>query len=228
MHNSAPLKQPEGEALSKVLANKLLAWSLPESLVDAVIGDLEETYLLKQQQGQASIVLQYWYWQQTLNLAYRFMPTTQRGLIMFILSLVVFISMMVFGMAMGADVSAFIDVPSAMLVFPPAIFFAIAATSWHDFLFAFGCVVSEKGKFSDREIIQSKRVFSVLGNTAIWCGGITTLIGWVAMASNISAEEFSAVIGPAFAVSILTFYYGAIVKLICYVAEQRIASKMLD
>ncbi|WP_372770648.1 hypothetical protein [Pseudoalteromonas sp.] len=228
MHNSAPLKQPEGEALSKVLANKLLAWSLPESLVDAVIGDLEETYLLKQQQGQASIVLQYWYWQQTLNLAYRFMPTTQRGLIMFILSLVVFLSMMVFGMVMGADVYAFIDVPSAMLVFPPAIFFAIAATSWHDFLFAFGCVVSEKGQFSERQLIQSKRVFAVLGNVAIGCGGITTLIGWVAIGSNISAEEFSSIIGPAFAVSILTLYYGAILKMICYVAEQRIASKMLD
>jgi chemotaxis protein MotA len=224
MHSSSPLKNKH----EMVLANKLLSWCLPASIREAVIGDLEETYYLKQQQGLAPIAIQYWYWQQTFNLAYRFMPTTQRGLIMFILSLIVFMSMMVFGMVLGADVTAFIDVPSAMLVFPPAIFFAIAATSWQEFTFAFGCVVSDERSFSERELVQSKRVFSVLGNSALWCGGITTLIGWVAMASNISAQEFSSVIGPAFAVSILTFYYGAIVKLICYVAAQRIESKLLD
>ncbi len=205
---------------------KLLNWSLPDELKDAVIGDLEETYFSKKQQGQSELYLTLWYWRQCLSIAYRFMPTTQRGFIMFILSLLVFASMMIFGMVMGAHITAFIDVPSAMLVFPPAFFFAIAATSWREFLFAFGCVMSEKKDFSANEINASKRVFSVLGNTAIWCGGITSLIGWVAMSSNISADEFSGVFGPAFAVSVLTIYYGAILKLICYVAEQRISHKV--
>lgn len=214
----------EGRA-SMVLAKKILNWSLPDSIREPVIGDLEEIYNLRLQQGQKHLAVQYWYWRQTVNLAYRFMPTTQRGLIMFILSLIVFISMMIFGMEVSTGLSAFIDGPSALLVFPPAILFSISVTSWHEFTFAIGCVISDRRDFNKGELFQSKRVFAVLGNTAMWCGVITTLIGWVAIASNISPEEFSSVIGPAFAVSLLTLYYGAILKLLCYVAEQRIEAK---
>lgn len=221
MHNTniAPPNQPN------VLAKRILDWSLPEPIREAVIGDLVETYNQKQQQGQSHITLSIWYWKQAIGIAYRFMPMTQRGFIMFILSILVFFAMMVFGMVMAAGITAFIDIPSAMLVVPPAIFFAIAATSWRDFLFAFGCAASESTDYSARELNVSKRVFSVLGNTAMWCGATTTLIGWVAMASNITAEAFPNVIGPAFAVSVLTVYYAAIIKVISYVAEQRIANK---
>ena len=211
--------------LKHTLGAKLLNWSLPEELKDAVLGDLEETYNLKKQQGQTGTTLLIWYWRQVFSIAYRFMPTKQRGFIMFILSIVVFIAMMVFGMVMGADVTAFIDVPSAMLVVPPAVFFAIAATSWQDFLFAFGCAASENTNYTERELNVSRRVFAVLGNSALWCGATTTLIGWVAMASNISSEAFANVFGPAFAVSVLTVYYAAIIKVISYVASERIANK---
>lgn len=208
------------------LVIRMLHWCLPKALQDAVIGDLEETYFNKQQLGQARWLLEMWLWRQSISVAYRFMPTTQRGMMMFLLSLVVFLAMMSFGMVMGADFSAFIDVPSAMLVLPPALFFAIAATSWQSFLMALGCVVSDQVDMDEMDLLRSQRVFAVLGNSAMWCGAISTLIGWVAIASNVSADEFSTVIGPAFAVSVLTLYYGAIIKLICYVAEQRILNKV--
>ena len=70
------------------------------------------------------------------------------------------------------------------------------------------------------------KLFIVIGNSALWVGVIATFIGWVSMGANIRADDFVNAFGPAFAVSILTFMYGAFIKVLCYVAEQKIMFKM--
>ncbi|MBU3023646.1 hypothetical protein [Aestuariibacter sp. A3R04] len=46
-----------------------------------------------------------------------------------------------------------------------------------------------------------------------------TVLGWVAMGAGITEP---AIFGPAFAVSVLTLLYAMAVKLVCYVAQQRL------
>ena len=138
---------------------------------------------------------------------------------MFAFSVLLFLGLILFAMILGGDVGMFVNIPSILIVFPPAIAFTYAATSGEAVKQAFAFVLSGKTGEEEQAYTLSRRVFTVLGNTSVWLGFFMTLIGWVAMASNMKDMK---AFGPAFAVSILTLMYAVGFKVICYVAEQKI------
>lgn len=200
------------------LANRFLIWALPDHLVEPVLGDLFEEF--QQRISSASMIeAKFWYWLQAMKSGLHFMLKTQRGFVMFIFSVLLFLGLIILAMVLGGDVGMFVNIPSVLIVFPPAIAFTYAATSGAAVKQAFALLFS--GHVGEEEQIYevSKRVFSVLGNSSVLLGFFMTLLGWIAMASNI--DDMRA-FGPALAVSLLTLLYGMGIKVICYVAEQKI------
>ena len=145
---------------------------------------------------------------------------------MFILSILVFVGFSVMGMWFAGGIDMFIDVPSFLLVIPASLFFAVAATSTKDFKTGFSLLVNDEQDVTKKEIKSAASMFKVMGQSAVFSGVVTTLIGAVAIGSNLQASEFSTVFGPAFAVCILTLLYGFMIKTIAYVAEQKLLNKI--
>lgn len=212
--------------LPPTLATRFLKWSLPSDIKEPVLGDLEEEFITHMQCELKSKRANSWYWKQSIRTGVQFMFKTNRGFFMFLLSILVFIATTSMGMYFAGEIWFFWDVPSLLLVMP-AFFFAMAATSYNDFMNAFAVLSKDAQACTLTELNVSKVVFQVLGNSAVILGIFTTMIGWVAMGSNIEPEAFSKVIGPAFGVSILTIMYGLVIKVLSYVAEKKLAYKAL-
>lgn len=117
----------------------------------------------------------------------------------------------------------FIDTPSVLIVFPAAISFTIAASSWAKFTQAFQHLLNQDQNQTESELVLSKQVFTMLGNISLWLGGAMTVVGWVAIGSNL---DDPASFGPAVGVSILTLLYAMLFKVICYAAEQKLQFKI--
>lgn len=200
--------------------SKFLYWALPQSLKDPVLGDLTEEY--GQKVIHQPIAARLWFQKQAIRSAFQYLWQTKRGVIMFLLSVLTFIGFTLFAMILSGGIDMFIDVPSFLIVLPPAIMFGLAATSMADAKRGVAILMSNSEEYTDLEYRRAGHFFNVTGHSAILLGSVMTLIGWVAMGSNIESAEFSSVIGPAFAVSILTIVLGLIIKIVCHVAEQKI------
>ena len=204
------------------LSNRFLKWALPDDLIDPVLGDLEEEFFEKILINQNYATN--WYRKQAIQTGLQFVCETKKGLLMFIISVFLFVALTLLAMWLGGGVDMFINIPSFLVVLPPTIAFTIAATSWQDVMRAFSQLThSHKGL--DQDLYKnSRQVFIVMGNSAMLLAFFMTLICVVSLANSINAENFSQVFGPAFAVSILTLLYGVGIKVVCYVAEQKIIS----
>ena len=200
------------------IANKFLSWALPQSLVEPVLGDLSEEYIQRFSDGQP-LKARLWYWRQAIKSGIQFMFKTQRGFVMFIFSILLFLGLTFMAMALGGGTGMYIDIASVLVVFPPAIAFTYASTSAHDVKIAFTTLFSGDTSQKEQDYRTSRRVFSVLGNSGLLLGLFMTFIGWVAMGSNMKDMSH---FGTAFAVSILTLIYGIALKMLCYVAEQKL------
>ena len=204
-------------------ATKFLNWALPDSLRDPVLGDLFEEF--QQQRATNPSSAKSWYRKQAFRSAMQFLWKTKRGLLMFIFSVLIFVGFAYMGMWFAGEPSMFVDVPSLLLVVPASFAFAIAATSWQTFKQRFSFLVDDEAEVSEQQLVNAGTMFKVFGNTAVLSGVVTTLIGAVAIGSNLEPENFSNHFGPAFAVCILTLLYGFGIKTICYVAEQKLVYK---
>ena len=100
----------------------------------------------------------------------------------------------------GADLRAFIDVPSALVV--GSSFGLLLRVNWK-----IASPMSEKVEGSD---ITG---WELLGYTAIFMGVIGSLIALIIMLGNLSDQ---ASIGPAMAISLLTTLYGALIFLFSF------------
>ena len=145
----------------------------------------------------------------------------------FAVSLFIFIGMTLIAMILGGRLDMFFDWPSLFIVFPPAIAFGIGSSSVQSYVSSVRLAFVDQTDVTRQEALNACRFLQVTGTTAIYLGFFTTMIGWVAMASHIKADEFTQVFGSAFAVSILTIMYGLMLKLICYTAEQKIQFRYL-
>lgn len=199
-------------------ASQFLSWALPEHLIEPVLGDLSEEFIQRIADSSHTKAV-YWYWRQAIKSGFHFMLKTQRGFVMFVFSVLLFLGLNLLAMVLGGGIDMYINIPSILIIYPPAIAFTYAATSGAAVKQAFSILLSGKVGKEAKVYILSKRVFSVLGNSSMLLGVLTTLIGWIAMASNIKDLR---VFGIAFAVSILTLMYAVGLKIICYVAEQKI------
>ena len=146
---------------------------------------------------------------------------------MFIISILIFLATSLMAMFIAFELAAYLDILSIILVLVPALFFSIAATSYHSLIQGVVMLLSDKRPHTPVQLRLSKHSFRVLGNTALLLGIFSTLLGTIAIAGNLPAAEFSTALGGAIAVCLLTLYYGVALKLVCYVAEQKIQSKLL-
>ena len=199
-------------------ASLFLAWALPDSIVEPVLGDLSEEYIQRISNNKL-IAAKTWYWRQAVKSGIQFMFKTQRGFVMFIFSIILFVAMTMLLVALSGVTSTFIDVQTIIGIFPPAIAFTYAATSKKSVHQAFSILINNTVSQSEKSYLISRRVFIVLGNSGVILGVFITLIGWTAMGANMN--DLSS-FGTAFSFSILGLMYGIALKMVCYVAEKKI------
>jgi len=215
-------KLPTNSPSPPIIAEKLLAWVLPANIREQLLGDLYEEFYQMHGQENSKLGPKRWFWRQCICSALFYMWKQKGGLMAFIISILIFLAVTLMGMVLGGQLEIFIDWPSVILIFPPAIAFGIAASSMDAYKNSIRLSFVDQQMVEEKEALGACQFLTVTGNTAVFLGIFTTLIGWVAMASNIDATEFSGVFGPAFAVSVLTLLYGTMMKILCYTAEQKI------
>jgi len=201
--------------------SKFLYWALPPNLKEPVLGDLTEEYVERRLTNPISARI--WFQNQAVRSAFQFLWKTKRGFIMFVFSILAFVGFTLFAMILSGGIDMFIDAPSFLIVVPPALIFGLAATSMADV--KRGISILTMSDDMDYSILEYKRAghfFNVTGNSAMLLGAVMTLIGWIAIGSELPAADFSTVFGPAFAVSILTMVLGLAIKIICHVAQEKI------
>lgn len=138
---------------------------------------------------------------------------------MFLIAFFVMSSVVIMAMWLGGELSQFFNIPSLIIVLPPALLFARASVNATVFKQAFRCLIDSKLKQSLSTTQPHAKMFNVMGNTAMLMGWFGVVAGAIAMASNIEPEIFKDVIGPATAVCLLTLLYALVIKAACYVAE---------
>ena len=113
---------------------------------------------------------------------------------MFFLGLLGVIGVIMYAAITGGSLSAFMDLPSLIVVFATSFFAGLAMS---------------KGKFDERTI-------SLTGDAAVIVGWLGFLIGLVLMAGDLKNLLANDAIGPAFGVAFLTVLYGYFLKLVCF------------
>lgn len=115
---------------------------------------------------------------------------------MFLLYPIFLIVFIVISLYFSGDVLAFLDIPSFLFIF----------------FLVFGVLLSKYGKdLFKKKSVKEKREFSKVAIfVSVLSGTLGTVMGFVIMLGNLSD---AAAIGPATAVSLLTFFYGVIVAL---------------
>lgn len=205
---------------------KFLHWSLPAELKEPVLGDLTEEYM--QLSISQPFKANYWYTRQAIQTGLQFLTQTKRGLIMFLIGIIVLVSMTLMAMIMSGELMMFVNVPSFLIVIPPALIITFASSEKKSRSNAFKLLFSEDLLLSKADLNSAKHIFTTFGNMTMLMGWIGVIIGAIAMASNIKSEVFSDVFGPAFAVCVLTLLYALLIKALCYAAEAKIQFKIIN
>jgi len=205
-----------------LLGQLLLEWVLPEALQEPVLGDLQEEFLEKRQQNPAQA--RWWYRKQALRTCWHFLHQTKGDWLMFIFSLLFFIGISVWVMWLSSadSLMMFYDFPSLALIFPTALLFAVGATSRNTAQQAVAFLFEPKSGLAPVYYQQIQHFFEVLGKSGLLLGWFTTLIGIVAMANGINADNFAEAFGPSLGVCLLTLLYSYGLKTITYIAAQKV------
>lgn len=206
-----------------LLCQRLLEWVLPETLQEPVLGDLQEEFIERQQQNHSHAC--WWYRQQTLSTCWHFIYQTKGDWLMFVLSVVFFIAVSFWAMfiAGAGNSGMFYDLVSLVLIIPPAVLFAVGATSGHTLQQAMAFLLNPRPGADPLTYQQIRHFFNVMGNSALLLGFFSTLIGVVAIANAMNADNFASSFGQATAVCLLTLLYGCALKTLCYVAAQKVS-----
>jgi len=205
---------------------KFLHWTLPTELKDPILGDLAEEYSCLAE--QAPFKANYWYTRQAMSTGLQFLTKTKSGLIMFLLGIIVFISMIALAMIMSGEIMMFVNVPSILVVVPPALMLTLASSSKQSRCHAIKLLFSEGLELNSAQLHAAKQVFTTFGNMNMLMGSIGVIIGAIAMGSTINSENISHLFGSAFAVCVLTLFYALLIKTLCYAAEAKIKFKIIN
>jgi hypothetical protein len=119
----------------------------------------------------------------------------------------------------------FLDIPSLLFVISTSIFFGIAATSWRSYWRCWTYTFGSAKRVSIHDARSVARCMNVMGNSAWKMGIIGTLIGGALLLKNL--EKINNV-NEALTIAFLTLVYGLIIKLFCYVAEQRVMNHYVN
>ncbi len=138
----------------------------------------------------------------------------------YIIGVFIFTSLLI--MKMGSFAPVFIHVPSALIIIP-AFLFALAATSGRSFHLSWMLAFGMRSSSDASNLRQACEYVAVLGNCALWLGGVGVLIGGVLIAIHIQEPTQ---IGPALAIGVLSLLYALILKVLCITAEARLRHRM--
>src|SRR3989339_229938 len=115
----------------------------------------------------------------------------------------IFVSLGLFTYAASAAPGAeiFIDTPSFVIVFPPAILLALSSVP----NYSMSCLV--KLNSNTFQLQQAKvRFFRMMGTYSIRCGIIGTVIGFIQMAQSYDHDQRN--FGYCLAIDLITIFYG--------------------
>jgi chemotaxis protein MotA len=181
-----------------------------------------------QQTTSQPFTADYWYTRQALHTGLLFLTKTKRGLIMFLLGILGFVVIVVMAMVQAGDLAMFVNVPSLLIIFPPALLITLASTSKQARKHAFSVLFSENIVLDNTQLKAAKHVFGVFGNMSVIMGLIGMIVGAIAISSSIDSEDLSKVFGPALAVCLLTLFYASLIKALCYAAGSKIQFKIIS
>ncbi|MBC8258880.1 MAG: hypothetical protein H8E38_07685 [SAR324 cluster bacterium] len=160
-------------------------------------------------------------------------PTHQSGAYMMWFSILFFMAIITAGVIVDFEAISlvinngiyFIDIPSLVFVLPTAIFFGISATSWRSYGRCWSYTLGGAKQVSYADANSVARCLKVMGDVSLTMGIIGTFIGAILITQKL--EQFSN-IGHALNVASLTLVYGIVLKLVSFVAEQRVRNLYLN
>ncbi|GEM_PF-3215536 len=220
--------EPNKEALSTSRsnlpssANAILRWSLPESLQEPLIGDCEEGFYNKRAQSKQKAL--FWLYKQIISILWNFGLTTQRGSIMFFMSMCGVIAIMLMALVLGGDYGMYVNIPSVIIVLIPSILAGAVYAEKGTFLSHFSLLINNNALKTLQQRQRYAKMFEIIGQTAMIMAWFGVVAGLVAISGNTTKDTFADVILPAFSVCILTLLYGLMLKALCHFAKIRILS----
>jgi chemotaxis protein MotA len=203
------------------ITNHILKWSLPQDLHEPIYGDVHEQFHFINR--QSALKAYFWLILQTCSVLWHFSHSTQRGTFMFLISIFSIIAIVLMTFWLGGELSMYFDVPSILIVCLPAILVSLMAVGKETFMSSFKLLLNTHLLNEIEETDEHVKTFEVMGKTAMLMGWFGIVTGAIAIASNIKAEMFASVFGPAFAVMCLTLLYSLMMKTFCYVAVLRLS-----
>ncbi|XOV80349.1 MAG: hypothetical protein ACFHVJ_05190 [Aestuariibacter sp.] len=122
----------------------------------------------------------------------------------------------------------FYNLPSILLVFPTSILFGIGATSLESAKLALSICFKKVQAEPNQELQNAVRFLNTTGNSAVYLGIGAFFFALVSVGSNLMKiyESMPESIGSAIVIIVLAPMYSAYIKLICFVGEQAIRSKI--
>lgn len=214
------------------IAQKLLHWALPATIRDQLMGDLFEEFEQlhgEQLDGEQNTLTaaQIWFWRQSVSTVLFYLWKEKGGIMAFVVSLIIFVGFTLSAMLLAGGMKMFWDIPSVLIVIPPAIAFGIAASSVKAYKDSLALSFVDQLEVDKQTAQQACDFLNTTSKAGMIMGWLMTLIGWVAIGNNLKAETFAVDIGPSFAVSILTVIYGLMLKVLCDTAAKKIEFRYL-
>ena len=137
---------------------------------------------------------------------------------MFAILIVIISAIMLMTFKLGGHLTFFYNVPSLVIVLVPALIAPFLVGSKHDVLKAWIALFNRESLVNCKNPKQYIEMFDAMGKTAMMMGWFGVVSGAVSVGSNVEPSEFPKVVGPIFAVLILTLLYGVMVKIFCHFA----------
>ncbi len=215
---------------------KVLQMALPHRLREEAMGDLEEEFHWRIDEGANISSIRWWYRVQVLKTLAVFMWQEKGGFMAFFWSLVFFFFLVVLAFVVDFSDLTFnfptllyvIDIPSFVIVLPPAIFFGIATTSKDAFQLSWKLAFSDQMEVELERVKDACRFLHITGNLTLTIGWLGTIVGWIILLQNLDWINEPETIGPANAIAIITLFYGLCFKMCLHAAEFKIRGKYLE
>ena len=126
---------------------------------------------------------------------------------MFVIGILLFIVTVIFTMATGLRLRAFIDTSSIVFVLFSNVSLLMATRSIKSFVYGIRVISSKKIIIEKEKLMESIEVYDLLQKASVGIGVLGFIIGIIAL---LHALNDPSSIGPGMAVSLLTVFYSAL------------------
>lgn len=129
-------------------------------------------------------------------------------------------------MFITGHIAFFIDIPTLVVVVLPAIFFGLTSTSWNDAMVALRWLYSpiEADEIEHKDAVI--HFWRVVSQSALWLGLLMTLISFIAWLTHMGESLKHQQLGSAFALVLLPLMYGVFLRIMAFLAAQRLRFKL--